>query len=131
MCMQKLTERQRKFVLCYYGNATEAAIKAGYSKKTASVIGAENLAKPYIAMALKERAEKEYPSLVKSRKQRQLLWSKLADHPDPYVAMKATELLSKSEGDFTENLHHTGDFVVSMPTIKIGGKPFEFDVGSA
>ena len=34
--MQKLTERQRKFVLYYDGNATQAAIKAGYSKQTAS-----------------------------------------------------------------------------------------------
>lgn len=129
--MQKLTERQRKFVLCYDGNATEAAIKAGYSKKTAFQIGYENLRKPEIALALKERAEKEAPALIKNRKQRQMLWSKLTEHADPYVAMKASELLAKSEGDFIDKVYHSGDVVVSMPTIKLGGKPFEFDVGSS
>lgn len=33
-------------------NATQAAIRAGYSKKTAHVIGTENLSKPAIASAL-------------------------------------------------------------------------------
>ncbi len=129
--MQKLTERQRKFVLCYDGNATQAAIKAGYSKKTACEIGNENLRKPQIALALKERADKEAPALIKSRKQRQIIWSNLADHSDPYVSMKASELLGKSEGDFVDNVRHSGDFVVSMPTIKLGGKTLEFDVGSS
>lgn len=128
--MQKLTPRQQKFVLCYNGNATEAAIKAGYSKKTAKSIGSENLTKPDVALALKERAEKEAPALIKNRKQRQMLWSKLAESDDPYVAMKASELLAKSEGDFIDKVYHSGDVVVSMPTIKLGGKPLEFDVGS-
>ncbi|AVZ04260.1 terminase small subunit [Acinetobacter pittii] len=43
-------------------NATQAAIRAGYSEKTANEIGAENLAKPSIAKAiqdaLKERSER-------------------------------------------------------------------------
>lgn len=129
--MQKLTERQKKFVLCYDGNATEAAKKAGYSEKTAYSIGYENLRKPEIALALKERADKEAPALIKNRKQRQLLWSRLADSEDPYVAMKASELLAKSEGDFIDKVYHSGDVVVSMPTIKLGGKPLEFDVGSS
>ena len=42
-------------------NATQAAIRAGYSKKTARSIAAENLAKPYIqekiAEAKRERSE--------------------------------------------------------------------------
>ncbi|MCC0650917.1 terminase small subunit, partial [Clostridioides sp. ZZV15-6598] len=37
------------------GNATEAAIKAGYSEKTAKVIGAENLTKPYLKSYIDER----------------------------------------------------------------------------
>lgn len=46
----KLTIKQQRFADEYIisGNATEAAIKAGYSPKTATVIGAENLTKPYI-----------------------------------------------------------------------------------
>lgn len=48
--MKKLTLKQTKFVHEYIisGNATDAAIKAGYSKGTARVIGCENLTKPYI-----------------------------------------------------------------------------------
>lgn len=54
---KKLTIKQKKFADEYIisGNATEAAIKAGYSKKTASVIGNENLRKPYIKSYIDER----------------------------------------------------------------------------
>lgn len=50
MCL-KLTLKQKRFADEYIisGNKTQAAIKAGYSKKTAGVIGDENLKKPYIA----------------------------------------------------------------------------------
>ena len=43
-----MTPRQQKFCDEYLisGNATDAAIKAGYSPKTAKNIGSENLAKP-------------------------------------------------------------------------------------
>lgn len=46
----KLTVKQQKFCEYYIasGNATEACVKAGYSKKVAKQQGAENLAKPYI-----------------------------------------------------------------------------------
>lgn len=56
----KLTLKQKRFADEYIisGNATEAAIKAGYSKKTAYSIGDENLKKPeiktYIDFRLKE-----------------------------------------------------------------------------
>ena len=45
--MSKLTEKQRSFVLeyCVDKNATQAAIRAGYSKKTARQIGDQNLSK--------------------------------------------------------------------------------------
>lgn len=38
-------------------NATQAALAAGYSEKTARSIGAENLTKPDIAQAIKERLQ--------------------------------------------------------------------------
>lgn len=46
----KLTAKQEKFCNEYLVdlNATQAAIRAGYSEKTATAIGAENLTKPYI-----------------------------------------------------------------------------------
>lgn len=39
-------------------NATQAAVRAGYSEKTASVIGSENLAKPYIQEAIQIAMDK-------------------------------------------------------------------------
>jgi phage terminase, small subunit len=52
----KLTEKQQRFVDEYLIdlNATQAAIRAGYSVKTADVIGCENLTKPNIQQAIAE-----------------------------------------------------------------------------
>lgn len=53
----ELTPRQSRFVDEYLIdlNATQAAIRAGYSEKTASAVGFENLRKPKIAAAIQER----------------------------------------------------------------------------
>lgn len=53
-----LTYKQELFVDAYLicGNAAEAARRAGYSRKTARSIGAENLTKPDIMAALRARA---------------------------------------------------------------------------
>ncbi len=50
----ELTDKQQAFVAHYLVslNATDAAIKAKYSKRTAQAIGAENLTKPLIAKAI-------------------------------------------------------------------------------
>ena len=51
---QKLTAKQQRFVEEYLIdlNATQAAIRAGYSERTARQAGAENLTKPVIAEAI-------------------------------------------------------------------------------
>ena len=60
---RKLTAKQQAFVneYCLDKNATQAAIRAGYSKATAHSIGGENLKKPEIAQEIAkimaERAE--------------------------------------------------------------------------
>lgn len=55
----KLTEKQKRFADYYIetGNITEAATRAGYSKKTARVIGQENLLKPAIKGYIDEKME--------------------------------------------------------------------------
>lgn len=55
--MAQLTLKQKKFADEYIvsGNATESAIKAGYSKKTANRIGSENLSKLDIKNYIDER----------------------------------------------------------------------------
>lgn len=54
-----LTPKQQRFVEEYLidRNATQAAIRAGYSQKTAYAIGNENLNKPEIAKAIREAIE--------------------------------------------------------------------------
>lgn len=56
----KLTDKQNKFCYeyCIDLNATQAAIRAGYSKKTAGFIGSENLKKPYIQKIISEMQAK-------------------------------------------------------------------------
>lgn len=56
---RKLTVKQRKFADEYIksGNATQSAIRAGYSKHTAAVIGNENLSKPYIRSYIDDKLD--------------------------------------------------------------------------
>lgn len=52
-----LTPKQKAFADEYLkcGNATEAAINAGYSKRTAKEMGYENLTKPHVSAYIAER----------------------------------------------------------------------------
>lgn len=65
----KLTPKQRQFVQEYLVdfNATQAAIRAGYSQKTAQVIGAENLKKPMVAAEIQRLGAKTAAKLEVSR----------------------------------------------------------------
>ena len=56
-----MNPKQQRFVTEYLidCNATQAAIRAGYSEKTARFIGHENLTKPYIQKAIQEAREKQ------------------------------------------------------------------------
>lgn len=57
--MRELTAKQARFVDEYLIdlNATQAAIRAGYSAKTAEWIGPQLLGKPHVAAAVAERME--------------------------------------------------------------------------
>jgi phage terminase small subunit len=60
MAKKKLSKKQEMFVKEYLIdlNATQAAIRAGYSKDTAGSIGFENLTKPEIASKINSAMEK-------------------------------------------------------------------------
>ena len=64
--MAKLTAKQQRFCDEYLIdlNATQAAIRAGYSEKTARVIGQENLLKPAIQEYIAKRMEEKEKSLI-------------------------------------------------------------------
>jgi phage terminase small subunit len=58
--LPKLKPKQARFVREYIdngGNATQAAIAAGYAEKNARGIGSENLTKPHIKEAIRELSE--------------------------------------------------------------------------
>jgi len=69
----KLTTKQDKFVKAYLlngGNATQAAIDAGYSPNTASEIGYENLNKPQIKAEIEKHqkaANKKFTITIEQR----------------------------------------------------------------
>ena len=62
----KLTAKQKRFCDEYLIdlNATQAAIRAGYSAKTAGAIGTENLQKPSIKAYIDERMAEKEKSLI-------------------------------------------------------------------
>ncbi|MHB9909249.1 terminase small subunit [Clostridium botulinum] len=107
----KLTPKQKAFADYYIqtGNATEAAIKAGYSKKTARFIGNENLTKPYIKNYIDERMKQlEDERIAKANEVLQYLTRVIRGQETEEVVV-------------TENI---GDFISEAKTIKkeIGAK---------
>ena len=111
----KLTPKQERFVSEYLIdlNATQAAIRAGYSAKTAFSIGVENLSKPLIQDALQkamkrrqERTEITADMVLKELKK--IALDDAADYQDSRLKytnkIKALELLGKHLGMFSEKI---------------------------
>ncbi|MFT9452379.1 terminase small subunit [Liquorilactobacillus ghanensis] len=74
----KLTLKQKKFADEYLisGNATDAAIKAGYAERSARSIGQENLTKPDIKNYVAERRKEiESHKIMDAKEAMQLLTS--------------------------------------------------------
>ena len=107
-----LTAKQRAFIQHYTGNATEAALKAGYSKDTAYSIGQQNLKKLEIQKAIQQRERERLAPDIATREERLTFWTQTMR--DSEVGMKerlkASELLGKAEGDFLERVEveHSG-----------------------
>lgn len=118
----KLTYKQQRFVDFYQGNATEAAVKAGYSSHTAPFIGAENLKKPQIYQAIQNRTQKNVTLKIGSREELQAFWTTV--YNDTTVSMndrlRASELLGKSQAAFTERVEveHKGEVTVKHEAIE-------------
>lgn len=110
--MAKLTVKQVKFCEYYAacGNATGAAIKAGYSLKTARSVGCENLTKPYIAKYIKELGIKGKQARIMSAEERQEMLSNLARNGEltPVDRIKAIDTLNKMTGEYVTKTELTG-----------------------
>ena len=91
-----LTPKQQAFADYYieYGNATEAAKRAGYSEDTARQIGTENLSKPVIKQYIDARmAEKESQLIADQDEVLKYLTSVLRGES------KSTEIVVEGTGD--------------------------------
>ena len=133
---KKLTAKQQRFCDEYLIdlNATQAAIRAGYSKKTAGVIATENLQKPNIKeyiekrMAAKEAAliadqdevMRYLTSVLRGQSQSEIVViegvgegcsdaRRMMKAPDENQRLKAAELLGKAHMLFTEKVQQDID----------------------
>lgn len=137
----KLTIKQQRFADEYIisGNATDAAIKAGYAKKAAYQQGAENLKKPHIKTYINERLEainsakiadqtevlQYLTSVMRGTSQSAVVViegdgdgvssARLMDKtPDEKEKLKAAELLGKRYGSFTEKVEVGADLELNV-----------------
>ena len=101
-----LTPKRQAFVQAYAGNATTAAKAAGYSERTAHVIGHELLKKPEIQEAIQNRTGERVNSLIADREERQAFWTSVLrdEGTDLKDRLRASELLARSEGDFLDRI---------------------------
>lgn len=82
MGQNKLTPKQDAFVKAYLlngGNATQAAITAGYSKKTAQQVGSENLLKPVIKEAVTKHQKEQHEDYIWTKADKLKKLEKLID----------------------------------------------------
>lgn len=141
--MGKMTAKQKRFCDEYLLdlNATQAAIRAGYSEKNARNIASENLAKPNIKEYIDARmAEKENELIADQDEVLKYLTSvmrgksvsnvlarneKGADEvkekpPDEKERLKAAELLGKRYGLYTDKIETDIDMELNI-SVDYGG----------
>ena len=140
----KMTERQKRFCDEYLIdlNATQAAIRAGYSEKNARNIASETLAKPYIKEYIEQRmAEKdsvlianqdevlEYLTKVLRGQSKSSVLARnekgadkvIKKAPDEKERLKAAELLGKRYGLYKDKLDVEG----AIPVVISGADDLE------
>ncbi len=136
-----MTEKQRRFCDAYLANgcnATQAAIEAGYRKKTARSVGSENLTKPDISAYLSEQIRKMHSSKIASADEILSFLSSVAmgEEKETVVAsngkvvevpvsmqnrMKASDMILRAHGRYNQSLNITG----SVPVVITGTDELE------
>lgn len=117
-----MTPKQEMFIKEYLVdlNATQAAIRAGYSTKTAGVIGDENLKKPEIATAIQDAMDKRSAKVgITAEKVLENIEriAMLAEASEEYgAALKGQELLGKHLKMFTDKIETSGSLSVQVLT---------------
>ncbi len=106
---QTLTTKQQRFVDAFDGNATEAALAAGYSVKNHDSLRKQAhtlLHDPVISEAIKAREQVKMSATIANREERQKMWTDIMNDPKQSInaRLKASELLGRSSGDFIERV---------------------------
>lgn len=117
--VRQFTTKQQKFIDCYAGDIKDAAEKAGLSYDYARRL----VTKSHILEAIQNRQETEVrPKEIANRQKRQEFWTQIMDDKNEATRdrLKASELLGKSEADFTENLSHK--FPKGCGVMVVGGQ---------
>lgn len=120
-----MTPKQERFVAEYLVdlNATQAAIRAGYSAKTANEQGSQLLAKLSVRAAVDEALAKRAGKLeitaekvLRDIEETRLAATSVAQHA---TALRASELQGKHVGMFAEKTEATitHQYVVRVPTV--------------
>lgn len=120
--MTKLTAKQERFCREYIIdlNATRAAIRAGYSEKTANRIASENLSKLDIQEKIRQLQQKieARTEITQDKVLKELANIGFAE-PSKQIRVtdkiKALELLGKHLGIFTDKLQVKGDIKTINP----------------
>ena len=138
-----LSDKQQRFIEEYLVdlNATQAAIRAGYSEKTAQQIGSENLSKPFIAESIQKAFEdrskrtqidQDYVlNAIKETVERSMKLEPIVSANEDgeavttnlynaNAALKGCELLGKHLKLFTEKIEHSGGVSMADGLKKIG-----------
>lgn len=129
----KLTPKQRLFVKEYLVdlNATQAAIRAGYSKKTAMQMGEENLRKPVIQASLQlkmaEREKKvDFSAEGTLRELKNIVHFNIKNIFDEHGKMKSIKELDDSTAAAIAGIEFTskmdGDDLVRVTKIRLNDK---------
>jgi phage terminase, small subunit len=109
----KLNARQKAFCEYYVasGNATDAAIKAGYKEKNARFIGSENLTKANIKKYIEELQEKAKGNRIMTAiERREFLTSMIKDAAVKDTdRLKALDILNKMDGEYTQKVEVNGN----------------------
>lgn len=117
-----LTPKQEMFVREYLIdlNATQAAIRAGYSAKNADKIGSELLGKTGVRAAVQagmdKRAEKAIITADEVLANIRRLAQKAEDMDDNGNALRANELLGKHLKLFTDRIEQSGNINLTVST---------------
>lgn len=106
---RKFTDKQLKFIELFNGSATEAARLAGFKQPHSQ--GPRLLENVGVMEAIRQRERSGIlGKKIATREERQEFWTKqmLDDRNKMQDRLKASELLGKSQADFTDKVEHTG-----------------------